>query len=71
MVERSGAAVTPAPAWPAPSHPKTADGTALAAAYCLPPDGSIDSIAGLPGPGAVLVPGTIAWHRSPSGAFVD
>jgi hypothetical protein len=52
--------VAPAPAWPDPTYPKTSEGTVFAAVFC---EGATDSsqvnlVTGLPGPGALLLPGT-------------
>jgi len=64
VVERVGATVIPAPAWPDPAYPKSASGAVLAATFCAPASGSsIDGASGLPGPGALLVPVTEGWVR--------
>jgi hypothetical protein len=57
---RNGMPVAPAPAWPDPTYPKTSEGTVFAAVFC---EGATDSsqvnlVTGLPGPGALLLPGT-------------
>jgi len=58
-IMRTGVKGVATPAWPDPTYPKTGTGT-LAAVFC---EGStsnniIDNSTGLPGPGALLLPGT-------------
>jgi len=63
-IVRTGTIAAPAPAWPDPTYPKTSDGT-LVAVFCIPSSNGIpvDATAGLPGPGALLLSGTIEWVR--------
>jgi hypothetical protein len=63
-IVRSGTVGTPTPAWPDPTYPKTSGGT-LAAVFCIPSSNGIpvDATAGLPGPGALLLSGTLEWTR--------
>src|SRR6185369_602985 len=58
-IVRTGAAVTPSPAWPEPTYPK------LAAVFCIDSTGSavLDQVSGLPGPGAMILNGTQEWIR--------
>ncbi|HEV7731937.1 MAG TPA: hypothetical protein VGR62_07230, partial [Candidatus Binatia bacterium] len=58
---RTGTAGTLTPRWPDPLYPKTGAGTVLAATFCLPTviDTTVDILAGLPGPGAVVMPVTV------------
>ena len=65
--ERTGSVTAvPAPAWPDPTYPKTGSGV-LASAFCIATTNSItvDSTAGLPGPGALLLPGTAVFSDNP------
>jgi hypothetical protein len=59
---RSGRATVPQPPLPDASHPKT-HVAVLASAFCVPATGrsTIDQVAGLPGPGTMLLHGTIEW----------
>ncbi len=63
-IVRTGMIATPTPAWPDPTYPKTSDGT-LVAVFCIPSSNDIpvDATAGLPGPGALLLSGTMEWVR--------
>jgi hypothetical protein len=72
---RSGAAITstgkalvPQPAWPDPTYPKTTDCTpgnctVQVATFCeaATGTGSVDGLAGLPGPGLLILPVTSTW----------
>ncbi|HXJ36504.1 MAG TPA: hypothetical protein VMS22_20910 [Candidatus Eisenbacteria bacterium] len=64
-ITRTGTPVVTQPAWPDPTYPKKADGGVLASAFCIPPTGAplVDSTAGLPGPGALLLPGSIVFTK--------
>ena len=48
-------------AWPDPTYPKTALGGALATPFCIPAttDNVVNSVAGLAGPGALILPGPV------------
>ena len=63
-VARAGSVAPPTPAWPDPTYPKTSDGT-LAAVFCIPSSNGIpvDVTAGLPGPGALLLSGSMEWTQ--------
>jgi hypothetical protein len=63
-IVRTGSVAPPTPAWPDRTYPKASDGT-LAAVFCVPTSGGIpvDATAGLPGPGALLLSGTMEWTR--------
>jgi hypothetical protein len=68
VVSRTGHAIAPQPQWPDPMYPKTTactPGNCLvqAGAYCVPATGtgSVDGLAGLPGPGAIVLPETTRW----------
>ncbi len=60
-IERTGTPVIAQPAWPDPTYPKRVDGGVLAATFCIPSTTAplVDLTAGLPGPGALLLPGSI------------
>lgn len=64
-IDRTGTPVIPQPAWPDPTYPKAADGGVLAATFCIPSTTSIlvDGTAGLPGPGALLLPGSVQFKK--------
>ncbi len=49
-----------APVWPDPSYPKVSTNAVLVATFCEPSTGTttVDATAGLPGPGALILPGT-------------
>ena len=59
---RTGLPGAPLPAWPEPTYPKTARAV-LAGTFCEPVSGTItvDTLAGLPGPGASLLPMQEMW----------
>jgi len=60
-IARTGSAAEPSPAWPDPTYPKTANGSVLAATFCEDATGAntVDMVTGLPGPGALVLPGGI------------
>jgi hypothetical protein len=64
-IVRTGTAVVATPAWPDPTYPKTASDAKLVATFCIASTGSstIDQVAGLPGPGAVIFNGTQEWRE--------
>jgi hypothetical protein len=64
-IERTGNPVIAQPAWPDPTYPKKADGGLLAATFCIPSTTAplVDFTAGLPGPGALLLPGSIVFTQ--------
>lgn len=61
VISRTGEAVVAQPAWPDPTYPKTADGNVFAAVFCEGATGSnqVNSVTGLPGPAALLLPGRV------------
>jgi hypothetical protein len=61
---RTGSINAPQPPLPDATYPKTQSGV-LAATFCIPPTGTntIDSVTGLPGPGAILLNGTGEWTK--------
>jgi hypothetical protein len=61
-IVRNGTAGVPSPAWPEPTYPKTADAT-LVSTFCESATGStvVDVVAGLPGPGALVLPVEQTW----------
>jgi hypothetical protein len=61
---RAGRATVPQPPLPDPGHPKT-HVAVLASTFCIPATGSgtIDFLAGLRGPGAMLLHGTAEWTK--------
>ena len=64
QIVRTGTPGPPVPRWPDPTYPKSGD-TALVATFCEPATGTgtVDLTTGLPGPGALILPGTTAWVR--------
>ena len=66
-IERTGSVTTPpASTCPGSDYPKTGSGV-LASAFCIASTSSIavDGTAGLPGPGALLLPGTAVFSDNP------
>jgi hypothetical protein len=63
-LERSGNITAPQPPLPDTTYPKTNTGV-LAATFCIPATGTntIDSVTGLPGPGAILLNGSGVWSK--------
>lgn len=64
-MERTGTAVPPQPPWPSDqTYPKTADGAKVVAVFCIGDTGEpvVNTVAGLPGPGAVIFNGRHTWH---------
>ncbi len=61
-LERVGRAEPPAPAWPDAAYPKTSRSTTVAT-FCASATGtnSVDSLTGLPGPGAIIAPFDTCW----------
>jgi hypothetical protein len=61
-IVRAGTAAPPTPAFPDPTFPKTGNVT-LAGSFCEASAGSplVDTVAGLPGPGAILLPMAATW----------
>jgi hypothetical protein len=59
---RTGAPLPVMPPWPDPSYPKSSNGgtARLVATFCIPTtrDATVDGLAGLPGPGAIILPVT-------------
>jgi hypothetical protein len=64
QVIRTGNITVPQPPLPDTTYPKTNSGV-LAATFCIPATGTntIDSVTGLPGPGAILLNGTGVWSK--------
>ena len=59
-IVRMGKPDPPAPVWPDPTYPKTSTGGILVTTFCEAATrvGTIDNVTGLPGPGALILPGT-------------
>ena len=59
-IVRTGKTDPPAPVWPDPMYPKTSTGGILVTTFCEAATrvGTIDNVTGLPGPGALILPGT-------------
>ena len=55
---------TPSPAFPDQTYPKTGNGVVVSI-FCIPATGtnSIDTTSGLPGPGALVTPGSQTWIK--------
>ena len=66
-IQRTGRAVAPTPAFPDPTYPKTAEGVVTVATFCEAATGSsnIDTVTGLPGPGAVIFNNHAEWSILP------
>jgi len=66
LISRTGIAVVAQPAWPDPTYPKTATGNLFAAVFCEGATGSsqVNLVTGLPGPGALLLPGDVTITAS-------
>ncbi len=58
-IVRTGKPDPPAPVWPDPTYPKTTTGGILVTTFCEAATGvgTIDNVTGLPGPGALILPG--------------
>ena len=70
MISRTGKPTVPQPAWPDPTYPKKTDCapgacTVQVATFCeaATGTGSVDGLAGLPGPGALILPVTTQWLK--------
>jgi len=63
-IVRTGKPVIPSPPFPDPTYPKTGNGVVVSL-FCIPATGtnSIDTTSGLPGPGALVTPGTQTWIK--------
>jgi len=59
-ITRTGHADPPVPVWPDPTYPKMSSGGILVTTFCegATTAQTINSTAGLPGPGALILPGT-------------
>jgi hypothetical protein len=64
---RIGRPLPPTPAVPDPTYPKVADGAVLAATFCEAATGNanIDTVSGLPGPGALLFNTRMEFTKRP------
>jgi hypothetical protein len=62
-IVRTGKPVVPAPACPDATLPKTGSDASTVATFCISTSGSgtVDQVAGLPGPGAVIFNGVQTW----------
>jgi hypothetical protein len=62
-IVRTGSPVVPQPPWPDPTYPKIGMNVKTVATFCIASSGgaTIDQVAGLPGPGAVVFNGTQEW----------
>ena len=63
-ITRTGIPKPVTPAWNDPTFPKTSDGTVVSV-FCEPATSinSINTTAGLPGPGALILPGTVCVNK--------
>jgi hypothetical protein len=61
-IVRAGSTAAPTPAFPDPTFPKTGNVTVVGT-FCEASSGSplVDTVAGLPGPGAILLPMAATW----------
>ncbi len=66
-ITRTGHADPPKPVWPDPTYPKTSSGGVLVTTFCegATTASTINSTAGLPGPGALILPGTQTLIKTP------
>jgi len=66
-IVRTGKTDPPAPVWPDPMYPKTSTGGILVTTFCEAATGvlTIDSVTGLPGPGALILPGKQTLLKTP------
>ena len=66
QISRSGMPAVPQPAPPDPTFPKTANGV-LVTTFCegATATNTINQTTGLPGPGALILPGTQTWIKNP------
>jgi hypothetical protein len=66
-VERTGSAEPPMPPWPGPAYPKQSKMTAVGT-FCVPATGvaTVDTLVGLPGPGATSLPVVATWQTAAS-----
>ena len=64
QIVRAGTTAPPTPPWPDATYPKTGSAV-LTATFCEPATGTstVDGIAGLPGPGALVLPVATTWSR--------
>ena len=64
-ITRTGIAVAPTPAWGDSSYPKTIEGARFVDTFCVPPSisGILTLVTGLPGPGAIILPGSVVLDR--------
>ena len=65
-IERTGIPMPPTPVWPDPTYPKNGTGTVVSV-FCEPATtaNTINTTAGLPGPGALILPGSNVWMKLP------
>ena len=65
-IVRSGTPVVPTPPWPDTAYPKTANGGAFAATFCIVGGNSVlYDVQGLPGPGALIAPFDLTVSAQP------
>jgi len=66
-IQRTGRPVAPTPAFPDTTYPKTAEGVVTVATFCEAGTGSsnVDTVSGLPGPGAVVFNNKVEWQVLP------
>jgi hypothetical protein len=64
QIVRTGSTTAPTPPWPEETYPKTGSAV-LTATFCEASTGTstVDGIAGLPGPGALVLPVVTGWSR--------
>jgi len=65
-IERTGVPMPPTPVWPDPTYPKNGTGTVVSV-FCEPATtaNTINTTSGLPGPGALILPGSQVWMKLP------
>jgi hypothetical protein len=66
-IQRTGRPVAPTPAFPDTTYPKVAEGVVTVATFCEAGTGSsnVDTVSGLPGPGAVVFNNKVEWQVLP------
>lgn len=64
-IMRTGRPVPPTPAWPDPTYPKSTTGTVMVATFCEAATTrfTVDQVAGLPGPGALIFNTSSEWTK--------
>jgi len=64
-IMRTGVPAVPQPPWPDATYPKMSTGESVVGLFCIAATSSntINQVAGLPGPGALILPVTQVWEK--------